>query len=65
MTTEQPKVTATGRYPIGKAADALGIDRSTLRRAYLRGDIRARVSRANGRLVFEGKEILRYYNATY
>lgn len=63
MTTEQPQVTPTGLYPIGKAAEALGIHRGTLRRAYAEGHIKAHRHRATGRLLFAGREIIRYYNA--
>ena len=32
MRAEEPNIDMNGRYPIGKAASLLGIDRSTLRR---------------------------------
>lgn len=54
-------IAESGRYPIGKAADALGISRNTLRSYADRGIIRAGVSRINGRLVFKGSELIRLW----
>ena len=55
----------SGRYPIGKAADILGIDRSTLLRHTKQGLIKCGFSRANARKFYLGKELLRYWNASY
>jgi len=54
-------IAATGRYPIGKAADALGISRNTLRKYADTGDIRCGVSRRNGRAVFRGIDLIHFW----
>ena len=61
MTTEPPKVTENGRYPIGEAAKLLGISPRHLLRLATEGILRYSVSRKNGKKYFSGKELLRYW----
>lgn len=53
-------IAATGRYPIGKAADLLGISRNTLRSHAKSGMIKSGISR-NGRLVFRGIDLITFW----
>lgn len=57
MTNIEPDITLNGIYPIGKAAELLGIDRSTLRYYTNSGIIRCRLS-LSGRKRYEGRELL-------
>ena len=52
-----------GWYPIGEAAKALGIDRSTLRRKTTEGVIKCSFKRDTGRKVYRGAELIRYHEA--
>lgn len=54
----------SGFYPIGQAAQILGIDRKTLRRHTEQGFIKCHYKRENGRRVYDGREIIRYHQAT-
>lgn len=58
------EVNPKGWYPIGQAAAALGIDRSTLRRKTKEGVIRCSFRRDTGRKVYRGAELIRYHEAT-
>lgn len=51
-------------YPVGKACDALGIHRNTLRRYTFSGKIKV-VSREDGtgRILYTGAEILRFWKS--
>lgn len=60
MTCDVPAVKADSKYPIGKAAKLLGIHRGTLRRKAQAGEIE---SLFFDRLVFSGKEILRFWRS--
>lgn len=61
MISIEPNITATGRYTIGEAADALGVHRNTLRRYALAGAIKFGIRRTNNRMFFTGAEILRFW----
>lgn len=61
MTHEPPKVNLRGRYPIGKAAEILGISRSTLLRHTKSEDIKCSHSRVSHRKVFTGRDIMDYW----
>lgn len=63
MTTEEPKVTPTGRYSSNEAAKALGIHRNTLRSYTDKGYIRCKFRRNTYRPFYMGSEILRFWRA--
>ena len=65
MTRFQPDVVPEGRYELKEAAAALQIDRSTLLRQTYKGKIRCGIRRSNGRRVWTGAEIIRYWRAEY
>ena len=64
MTQFEPRVSASGRYPIGQAAQILGVHRNTLRRYNDQGLIKSG-NRRFGRMekFFLGSEILRFWRA--
>lgn len=53
----------SGLYPIGEAAQILGINRRTLLRHTMAGDIKCSIRRATGRKVYKGSELIKYHNA--
>lgn len=59
MTSERPRVTSDGRYPVMKTCALLGITRATLARYRKAGRITATYRETDHRVVFEGREILR------
>jgi hypothetical protein len=65
MTTEPPKVTENGRYPIGEAARLLGIDRKTLRDktqlSVRDGGIAFTIPKGSTKKFFSGRDILAYW----
>lgn len=64
LTCTEPAVALDGKYPIGKAADLLGIHRNTLRRYVDKGLIRTGNFRHGRRQRFlYGREILRFWKA--
>lgn len=67
MTYEPPQVTLRGRYPIGEAAERLGIDRHTLNKytklSPRHGGIAFIIPRGTTRKLFTGKSILDFWNA--
>jgi predicted site-specific integrase-resolvase len=65
MVTNELNVSDGGRYPIGIAADILGINRSTLLRHTKQGLIKCGFSRANARRFYLGRELKRYWLASY
>ena len=56
-------VNPKGLYPMGEAAKALGIDRSTLRRKTEAGIIKCQYRRDTGRRMYRGAELIRYHEA--
>lgn len=65
MTTERPNVKPTGRYTARETYTILGISRSTLERQTLKGNLRPMFHKSNMRRLYQGIEILRFWNATY
>lgn len=65
MIETEPHVITTGRYPISKASEILGINRKTLYRHTIDGLIKCGFRRTNGRKFYTGGEILRYWKAQY
>lgn len=61
MTTDPPKVNLSGRYPITKAAQLLGISRSTLLRHTNSQDITCSHARSSHRKIYTGREIMNYW----
>ncbi len=61
MTTTEPNVPDTSRYGVTEAANILGIARSTLRLHSDAGFIRYGIRRCNGRRVYTGRELKRYW----
>lgn len=61
MTSEEPKVSKSGRYSVGKTCEALGICRNTLIKYVKRGDIVPMPIGESGRMRFEGVSILRFW----
>ena len=56
-----PDIPQSAVYPIGKAAEILGISTRHLLRLATSGVIKFTVNRRNGRKMFSGKELLRYW----
>ena len=68
VTSEEPRVCATGRYTVKETSELLGIHRNTLRRYVKAGYIRPAYKR--GRIVvnqprirFLGSEIVKFWRA--
>lgn len=64
MTTERPNISPTGRYPIGKAAQLLGVCRDTLRSRIADGTVKCKLRRDNLRKSIPGSELLRYWESS-
>lgn len=62
MIATEPEVSLTGRYPIGQAAEILGVSRNTLRKYSDLGMIKTG-HRRTGKMerFFLGSEILRFW----
>lgn len=65
MTTTRPEVALTGRYPIGVAAQCLGIDRHTLQRKIKDGTVKCKFRRDSLRKVILGSEIIRFWESAF
>lgn len=65
MVVDEPKVSPTGRYSIGQAADILGVHRNTLRRHTNTGPtgITCQHRKSNGRKFYTGLEIVKFWKA--
>lgn len=63
ITSEEPKVTQTGRYSAADTARILGIHRHTLEKYTNSSLIKFGIRRANGRKFYLGSEILRFWRA--
>lgn len=61
MTTTMPKIRVDAQYPIGEAAEILGITSRHLLRLAVSGRVRYTINRFNGRKYFSGKELIRYW----
>lgn len=56
----------TGRYSVTEACELIGVkSRQTLYNYVNQGTLRARRSRANGRLFFTGRDLKRFLTAVY
>lgn len=58
-------ITPTRHYSMNQAAEALGIHRNTLRRYADNGYIKRHYNRVNGRVYFEGAQLLRLQTIGY
>ncbi len=65
MVSERPKVSKDGRYSIKEASKLLGIHPKTLYRHTIAQDISCERRECNGRPVYLGSEILRFWGACY
>jgi hypothetical protein len=65
MVTEIPKVNRQGKYNAKQTAEALGIDPKTLWRHTQLQYIHCQRRKCNGRPVYLGEEIIRYWGAMY
>jgi len=65
MTTTEPNVSETGRYPIGETAKLLGLNRTTVWRHVELGNIKPGTRKSNDRKFFTGREIKRFWNSQY
>ena len=65
ITSIEPQVSLSGRYPAGEAARLLGIHRHTLRRYTDAGAIKCGFRRESGRKFYAGSEILRFWKAHF
>lgn len=64
LTSTEPNVTPKGRYPIGMAAELLGISRNTLRRYTEKGMIKCGFRKTARPLRFyTGSEIIRFWKS--
>ena len=61
MSNTEPEVKPNGRYPIGEAAIALGIDRATLRKYTVNNMIKCGYNRINKRRFYTGQESLKFW----
>lgn len=61
MTSEEPKVTNTGRYSTTQTAKALGIHRNTLRKHTELGHIKFGIRKGTARKFYLGYDILKFW----
>ncbi|MBO8467190.1 MAG: helix-turn-helix domain-containing protein [Bacteroidetes bacterium] len=64
ITSEEPKVSATGRYGTMETCRKLGVCKDTLRRYRSEHKIRCGYRKENGKVFYTGAEILRFWRAT-
>ena len=64
MVSERPKVSLDGRYSLGETSALLGIHQKTLYRHTVAQNIKCERRASNGRPVYLGREILRYWGAS-
>ena len=64
--TNPDDIIETGRYNVTEACELIGVkSRQTLYNYVNQGTLRARRSRANGRLFFLGRDLKRFLTAVY
>lgn len=63
ITTEEPKVSLTGRYSVMQTSQALGIHRNTLQKYTDCGFIKCRFRRNTKQKFYLGSEIMRFWQA--
>lgn len=62
MATDIPLISDTSRWTPTQAAKLLGVSTETIRRYRVSGNLRAKVSRVNGRYFFTGRELKRFFS---
>lgn len=65
MTAIIPNVEPKGWYELKEAAAALGVDKSTLCRYQQKGFIRCSHRKHNGRRIYSGSEIIRFWRSNF
>lgn len=65
MRETEPQVTDAGRYPVGRAAELLGVSRSTITRWVTSGRINCGWNRVNCKKFITGAEIKRVWREQY
>ncbi len=65
MVSERPKVSRDGKYSIKETCELLGIHSKTLYRHTIANEIKCERRKCNGRPVYLGSEILRFWGASY
>ena len=64
--TNPDDIVETGRYTIAEACELIGVkSKQTIYNYVSQGTLRARRSRANGRLFFLGRDLKRFLTAVY
>ena len=63
MRTDEPQVTATGRYPVCEAARRLECSRKTLHKWARYFNITPHYNQATGRVTFTGQQLMRLWRA--
>lgn len=63
ITAIEPNVSATGRYSVNEASEALGIHRNSLRRYTEQGLIKCGFRRATTKKFYLGSEIIKFWKA--
>lgn len=65
MTTLEPEVADTGRYSLGETCKVLKLSMKTVLKNYEAGHIRCTVRKDNGRKVFQGSDIKRFWKGQF
>lgn len=65
MINTTPNVEPTGRYELKAAAEALGVDRSTILRYTNQGLLKCTIKRSNHRRCWTGAELIRFWKASF
>lgn len=65
MRETEPQVADSGRYPVGRAAELLGVSRSTITRWVTSGRINCGWNRVNCKKFITGAEIKRVWREQY
>lgn len=63
ITSEEPKVTPTGRYSVMQTSQALGIHRNTLQKYTDAGYIKCRFRKSSKQKFYLGSDIMRFWSA--
>lgn len=63
MTSLPPDINPSGRYPITKAAELLGISRVTLLRKVKARQVSCSLQRSTRRKIFTGKQLMQLWYA--
>jgi len=65
MIIEIPNINPLGRYELRDAAKALQVNKSTINRWTNAGLLCCQLRKANGRRVWAGSELIRFWKANY